>query len=202
MTDNTLYEYKQKRDFEKTQEPVANKKKEETLREKYGTPLFVIQKHNASSLHYDLRLEIDGALKSWAIPKGPSTDPGEKRLAIETEDHPIAYALFEGIIPEDHYGAGSVLVWDIGTYSTESEDSLKDQYEQGRIEFFLQGEKLTGGYALIQAKLGNKDENWLLVKTDDEHADARRNPTTTETKSVLSGKTTEEIEEAFNAKDE
>jgi DNA ligase D-like protein (predicted 3'-phosphoesterase) len=198
---NPLEEYLKKRDFGKTPEPKPG------TRKPGQSPIFVIQKHDASSLHYDFRLEVDGVLKSWAVPKGPSTDPSDKRLAIMTEDHPLEYADFEGVIPEDEYGGGTVLVWDAGIYHNlkeEKEDkvSMEDSIKKGQVEIWLEGEKLTGGYVLIHT--GKKDSNqWLLIKMKDDEADARRNPTSTETKSVLSGRTLEEIEtEEARKKDE
>ncbi len=178
----TLDEYEKRRDFSKTGEPAGGVAESGNV--------FVIQKHDASSLHYDFRLQIGGVLKSWAVPKGPSTDPSVKRLAIPTEDHPIDYADFEGTIPEGEYGAGTVIVWDTGTYRNLKEKSMEETYEDGRISVWLEGEKLKGGYSLV--KTG--DERWLLIKRDDEEADARRNPTSTEPESVLSGKTLEEME--------
>lgn len=161
-------------------------------------PIFVIQKHNASHLHYDFRLEIDGVLKSWAIPKGPSTDPQDKRLAIETEDHPMDYANFEGVIPEGSYGAGSVIVWDKGTFENIKEKDgkiipLKQCYKNGQIEVNLHGKKLQGGYALIRTKSDDM-KKWLCIKMRDEYADARRNPVSSEPESAISGKTIKEIE--------
>jgi DNA ligase D-like protein (predicted 3'-phosphoesterase) len=187
-----LSTYRRKRDFRRTPEPSGGKTGPSER------PLFVIQKHEASNLHYDLRLEMDGVLKSWAVPKGPSTDPREKRLAVPTEDHPLEYADFEGVIPEDEYGAGTVLVWDTGPYRNlrmEKDDdvqSMAESYADGKIEVWLEGRKIKGGYALIRT--GN-DERWLLVKMDDDEADARRNPVSTEPKSVLSGWTIEQIAE-------
>lgn len=180
--------YKNKRDFTTTPEPkgvVAHSK---------GLPIFVVQEHHASHLHYDFRLEVDGVLKSWAVPKGPSTDPADKRLATLTEDHPLAYASFEGIIPEG-YGAGTVIVWDTGTYenATKIEGkpvTMAEAFAHGHIKIILRGTKLHGGYALTQFR----DSNWLLVKIRDEDADARRNPVNTEPKSVLSGTTIEELD--------
>jgi len=158
----------------------------------YKKTRFVIQQHDAKQMHYDFRLEIDGKLKSWVIPKGPSTDPNEKRLAVETEEHEMSYADFEGVISEG-YGAGKVLLWDTGTYENLKEDTnMKKSYEKGKLEFSLKGEKLKGGYALVKMKSKKKD--WLLIKMDDDQADARRNPVSTEPKSVKSKKTIEEIE--------
>lgn len=200
MSNEELSEYQSKRDFNSTPEPSGDGNAE-------GQPRFVIQKHDASSLHYDLRLEIDGVLKSWAVPKGPSTDPRDKRLAVPTEDHPIDYVDFEGVIPEDEYGGGTVLVWDTGTYENETTDHDGEEvspdvaYEQGHISFVLNGEKLSGGYALTRTGSGD-DKRWLLVKKDDDEADARRNPTSTEPESVLTERTLEEIREQEEAEDE
>lgn len=161
-------------------------------------PIFVIQKHNATTLHYDFRLEIDGTLKSWAVPKGPSTDPQNKHLAIETEDHPMEYANFEGEIPEGNYGTGQVIIWDRGTFDNIKEKndkpvSLKQSYNDGHIEVDLHGKKLRGGYALIRTAADDDAKKWLLIKMRDEYADARRNPVNTEPKSIVSGKTIEEM---------
>jgi DNA ligase D-like protein (predicted 3'-phosphoesterase) len=190
-----LKEYRSKRDFTKTGEPSG-------VNAQTGkNDLFVIQKHAARSLHYDLRLEMDGVLKSWAVPKGPSTDPGDKRLALLTEDHPLEYADFEGVIPEDEYGGGTVLLWDRGTYRNlrgekgDEGKTMTASYDEGKIEIFLEGEKLRGGYVLIRTGKGRK-EQWLLKKMKDDHADARRNPISTQPWSVVSGQTIEEIEEA------
>lgn len=175
-----LKKYHAKRDFKKTNEPFGvneNSKKEK---------IFVIQKHDATNLHYDFRLEVDGVLKSWSVPKGPSPDPSDKRLAIPTEDHPLEYADFEGAIPEDEYGGGTVMIWDAGTY--ENEKSMKEALKNGHATFSLNGKKLKGGFALIKIDKG-KDERWLLIKKDDDESDARRNPTNTEKKSVKSDRT-------------
>lgn len=187
-----LKEYKAKRDFRRTTEPG------ESTRQPSDKPIFVIQKHDASNLHYAFRLEVDGVLKSWAVPKGPSTDPSVKRLALPTEDHPLDYADFEGVIPEGEYGAGPVLVWDTGPYRNlraekeKADRSMAEALEDGKLEVWLEGQKLQGGYALIQTDSGD-DERWLLIKMDDDEADARRNPTSTEPASVVSGLTLEEI---------
>ncbi|MDT0641264.1 DNA polymerase ligase N-terminal domain-containing protein [Zunongwangia sp. F363] len=188
-----LEKYRGKRDFDSSSEPfgdpeIAKGKKD----------IFVVQKHDATNLHYDFRLLANGVLKSWAVPKGPSTDPDEKRLAIATEDHPVEYADFEGIIPEDQYGGGTVMVWDAGTYTIEKKDKdgniipLEKQLENGRASFILNGEKLQGGYSLIRIKKG-ENEQWLLKKSDDDKADARRNPTSTQNNSVLTGRTMKQI---------
>lgn len=165
-----------------------------TKKKPSSSSIFVIQKHDASHLHYDFRIEIDGVLKSWAIPKGPSLNPKDKRLAVPTEDHPMEYAKFEGVIHEGEYGAGTVLIWDKGHFKNIKKDNdgnevpLKKCYQRGQIEISLKGKKLQGGFALIRTK-----NNWLLIKMKDEHADARRNPVSTEPRSVVSGKTLKEI---------
>jgi len=188
--ENSLAEYKRKRSFGQTPEPSGKKRK------KSGTPpIFVIQKHDASSLHYDFRLEIGGVLVSWAVPKGPSTDPKEKRLAMRTEDHPMEYADFEGVIPEGEYGAGRVMVWDTGTYRKLEEKqgkqkTMEQSLEDGHITVWLEGRKLKGGYAITRLGQGKR---WLLVKMRDDKTDARRNPVKTEPKSILSGRSIEEL---------
>lgn len=194
---DALKHYRSRRDFAKTPEPAGD----DGAWKKRGNPIFVIQQHDASSMHFDFRIEIDGALASWAVPKGPSTDPSEKRLAVRTEDHPMEYADFEGTIPEGEYGAGRVIVWDAGPYRNLKRDddgnevSVAESLDQGNVEIWLEGRKLTGGYALVHAKLGGNEKNWLLVKMDDEGADARRNPVSTEPESVLSGRTIDEVED-------
>ncbi|MCM2464795.1 DNA polymerase ligase N-terminal domain-containing protein [Methanoculleus oceani] len=187
---DTLDEYREKRNFSRTPEPPGE-------REATSHPIFVIQKHDATTLHYDFRLEADGVLKSWAVPKGPSLDPKEKRLAVPTEDHPLDYAGFEGVIPEGSYGAGTVLVWDRGTYRnlTEKEGrkiGVAEALGRGHVSFRLEGEKVRGGYALTRFRTG-KGEAWLLVKMDDAEADPGRNPVATEPRSVVSDRTLEEI---------
>ena len=154
---------------------------------------FVIQKHDARRLHYDFRLEVDGTLRSWAVPKGPSTDPREKRLAVEVEDHPLDYIDFEGTIAEGNYGAGTVIVWDRGTYSNlDDSRDMAASIEAGHVKFRLEGEKLRGGWTLQRTHGGAKPQ-WLLIKRRDADADARRNPESTQAESVQSGRTLEEI---------
>lgn len=160
----SLKVYNQKRDFKKTREPAGKKaaKKSKTLK-------FVIQEHHARRLHYDFRLELDGVLKSWAIPKGPSLDPDDKRLAVQTEDHPLEYAKFHGTIPEGEYGAGEVFIWDKGTWESEDEDP-HDALEKGHLKFRLHGEKLNGGFVLVRTTFRNEqNKNWLLIKHHDEY---------------------------------
>ena len=162
-------------------------------------PRFVIQRHDASRLHFDFRLEVDGVLKSWAVPKGPSTDPRDKRLAVPTEDHPLDYIDFEGRIPAQQYGGGTVIVWDTGTYQNLTEKdgepvAMADGLRAGHVKVWLEGSKLTGGYALTRTRLGGDDDQWLLVKVDDAGADRRRKPALTQLESVLSGPTNDDLE--------
>ena len=157
----SLDTYSRKRDFGKTPEPRGEK-----VRRGESAPLaFVVQKHGARRLHYDFRLELDGVLKSWAVPKGPSLVPGERRLAVATEDHPLAYASFEGVIPKGEYGAGAVVVWDRGYWSCEGDPHAG--LERGRLDFTLEGEKLRGGWRLVRMKGRDGDDNWLLMKRRD-----------------------------------
>jgi DNA ligase D-like protein (predicted 3'-phosphoesterase) len=190
---DSLGRYRRKRDFTKTPEPRGRRRKGGRK------PRFVIQKHDATALHYDFRLEVDGVLKSWAVPKGPSTDPRDKRLAMPTEDHPMEYASFEGVIPEGEYGAGPVIVWDRGTYVNMTEKNgrevpLARGLRDGHVKVWLEGEKIGGGYALTRTRIGGSERaKWLLVKLDDEAADRRRNPVSSEPRSVISGHAIEEV---------
>ena len=182
-----LEDYRRKRDFQKTPEPQG------TTTVSDEKPIFVVQKHQATALHYDFRLEVGGVLKSWAVPKGPSMDPSIKRLAVPTEDHPREYANFEGRIPEGEYGGGAVIVWDRGTFEhlPERGESIEEAVRNGHIIVRLHGKKLTGGFALIRA--GKKgDQRWLLIKMRDEsanHSIDKRDIS----RSVLSGRTLEEV---------
>jgi DNA ligase D-like protein (predicted 3'-phosphoesterase) len=155
-------------------------------------PMFVIQKHAARSLHYDFRLEVDGVLRSWAVPKGPSTDPREKRLAVEVEDHPLSYGHFEGTIADGNYGAGAVIVWDTGTYRNLGDTPLGEALDGGHASIWLEGQKLRGGFTLQRTRAGRKPQ-WLLIKRRDEGADARRRPVSTQPESVLSGRRVEDF---------
>jgi DNA ligase D-like protein (predicted 3'-phosphoesterase) len=182
-----LAAYRRKRDFRRTPEPGGGEvgvRRRESAR-------FVVQKHAASRLHYDFRLEVDGVLKSWAVPKGPSYDPKQKRLAVATEDHPLEYQDFEGVIPEGEYGAGTVIVWDRGTYRNLSDVPMAEALAAGHAVFWLDGQKLQGGWALTRFRAG-RDELWLLVKMVDEYADPRRD-LTADDRSVLSGRTLAEV---------
>ena len=157
-------------------------------------PRFVIQHHAARSDHYDLCLEIDGVLVSWALPSGPSVDPKDRRMARRTEDHPLEYATFEGRIPEGEYGPGTVIVWDHGTYANRTEHEMTRCLGRGHLSFRLNGEKLHGGYALTRIREG-KDETWLLIKRQDDDADTQRNPVRSRPESVLSGRTLDDVDE-------
>lgn len=185
-------QYRDRRDFGRTPEPRGN-----GMQPSDQQPIFVIQRHDARRLHFDLRLEIDGVLKTWVVPKGPSTDPSDRRLALRAEDHPLEYASFEGVIPEGEYGAGPVQIWDRGTFRNITEDgdgpvAATEALQRGHLKVHLEGEKISGGFAL-QAMAHPDEERWLLVKVDDDHADARRNPVFTENRSVASGRTLGEI---------
>lgn len=196
---DSLKKYLEKRDFNNTPEPLPSKKASP------NKPKFVIQKHKSRRLHYDFRIEVNGVLKSWAIPKGPSTDYSEKRLAIPTEDHPLDYIDFEGIIPPGNYGAGTVIVWDTGTYHNLNikkgqEISLDKSIEEGHVEIYLEGEKLKGAYALIRTgREGRKF--WLFLKMKDENAD-KNDILIKRPESVLSGLTIEEIESKIPGSEE
>jgi DNA ligase D-like protein (predicted 3'-phosphoesterase) len=185
-----LSEYRRKRRSGRSPEPRGRRGRKR--RENDG-PCFVIQHHAARSDHYDLRLEIDGVLASWAIPRGPSTNPRDRRMAKRTEDHPLEYATFEGVIPQGEYGAGGVIVWDRGTYVRETQRGMGEGLARGHLSFRLQGEKLSGGFSLTRIRAGH-DETWLLIKRKDDEADPRRKPLQTQPESVLSGRTLDELD--------
>ncbi|HKY31049.1 MAG TPA: DNA ligase D [Candidatus Polarisedimenticolia bacterium] len=180
-----LREYRRKRDFARTPEPAGAK---ETAGSAY-----VIQKHAASRLHYDLRLQIGGTLKSWAVPKGPSLDPSERRLAVHVEDHPLEYASFEGIIPQNEYGGGTVIVWDRGTW--EPRGDPERMYRQGRLSFTLRGSKLRGGFHLVRmsGEAGEQGKNWLLIKDRDDEASPGKEIVKERPESAASGRTLEQV---------
>ncbi|MGC9436018.1 MAG: DNA polymerase ligase N-terminal domain-containing protein [Methanomicrobiales archaeon] len=183
-----LEEYRRKRDFSRTTEPSGEGS------ESGEEPGFVVQKHDASNLHYDIRLEINGVLVSWAVPKGPSLNPKVKRLAMPTEDHPLEYAGFEGVIPEGEYGAGTVMVWDRGTYENLRDDmSMEEALSDGKVEVRLWGEKLEGGWAFIRTGSGD-NARWLLIKMDDEHADRSGDILDARPDSALTGRSLDEIQ--------
>jgi bifunctional non-homologous end joining protein LigD len=159
-----LEDYRHKRKFAETPEPEGRRRRSRSK------DIFVVQKHAASHLHYDFRLAINGALVSWAVPKGPSMNPADKRLAIRTEDHPLEYAGFEGVIPEGQYGAGIVVVWDTGPYEPLDGKSPSEQLARGKIHVMLHGTKLRGGFTLLRTGMVSQKERWLLVKQRDEDA--------------------------------
>jgi bifunctional non-homologous end joining protein LigD len=185
---DTLEKYNKKRDFTKTSEPIGTNTKEDTKKSKEFR--FVVQKHNATKLHYDFRLETkkEGVLKSWAVPKDVSLDPKVKRLAILTEDHPLDYLLFEGIIPKGSYGAGTVIVWDTGTYTSEQE--ISDQFKNGKITFTLFGQKLKGRFLLLRT---SRENQWLIVKGNDEF-ESKDDLTIMRPESVLTGRTNQDLQ--------
>lgn len=195
MASDKLQLYRDRRDFRRSPEPGGKHGRQPSSR-----AVFVIQKHAASRLHYDFRLELGGVLKSWAVPKGPSLDPRQRRLAVETEDHPLDYADFEGRIPDDQYGGGTVMVWDAGTWKNRSRDrndkpmSAQRAYEAGHLTLQLWGKKLRGGWALVRINTESGKKNWLLIKENDDEADARRNPVSSEPDSVLTGRDMKAIE--------
>ncbi len=195
MAKNNLSEYSAKRTFAVTPEPAP------ALAEgRSGPLLFVVQQHSARRLHYDFRLECDGVLKSWAVPKGPSLDRSEKRLAVQTEDHPYDYASFEGVIPPGQYGAGEVIVWDCGVYSPDeggktrfhdrkqAEHEVRAGLEKGKLSFQLRGEKLKGSFALVRTK---DRKQWLLIKHKDRFVTLT--PVTAQNRSVLCGAAVEDL---------
>ena len=195
---DSLAEYRRKRDFQKTAEPTGKRSpspRKRALR-------FVIQKHAASHLHFDLRLELDAVMKSWAVPKGPSLDPEAKRLAVEVEDHPIAYNAFEGTIPKGEYGGGTVMVWEQGVYAPfdgGGAASVRRGLRDGKLDFLLEGERLHGAFTLVRTRGRTSGRapatkpQWLLIKRSDRHADRTRDIVRDVTTSVASGRTMEEI---------
>ena len=190
-----LAEYRRKRDFTRTREPAGGPARA-------GRKLaFVIQKHAASHLHFDLRLELDGVMKSWAVPKGPSLDPTVKRLAMQVEDHPIEYSKFEGTIPEGEYGGGTVMLWDRGTYTAPSDEpdpeaALRRGYEKGDFKFELHGKRLQGSWVLVRIRRDEERRQWLLIKHRDEYAEEGADIVADVTTSVATGRTMDEIARA------
>jgi bifunctional non-homologous end joining protein LigD len=187
-----LAEYRRKRDFTRTREPAGGKPAARTRL------TFVIQKHAASRLHFDLRLELDGVMKSWAVPKGPSLDPTVKRLAMQVEDHPIEYNKFEGTIPKGEYGGGTVMLWDRGTYTAPGDDpdpeaTLRRGYEKGDFKFELHGKRLHGSWVLVRIRRDEERRQWLLIKHRDEFAEEGADIVAEEQTSVATGRTMQEI---------
>jgi bifunctional non-homologous end joining protein LigD len=192
-----LEEYARKRNFSDTPEPAPGGKKSTAASK---GPYFCVQRHDATRLHYDFRLEIGGALKSWAVPKGPTLDPTVRRLAAHVEDHPLDYGDFEGNIPEGNYGAGSVMLWDRGTFEVLGDAPAQEQYERGDLKFRLSGEKLRGDFALVHMKSARgKGNEWLLIKKRDQYATPGWNVEDFAW-SVISGRTQEEIAQGLPAK--
>src|SRR5687768_10774154 len=196
-----LAEYRRKRDFSRTPGPSGDgasgggQRKRSTLR-------FIIQKHAASHLHFDFRLELDGVMKSWAIPKGPSLDPSVKRLAMEVEDHPISYNEFEGIIPKGQYGGGTVMLWDTGTYDADDPggtEAVRRGYRAGRLDFTLHGRRLQGSFALLRTRRDEGKPQWLLIKQRDDHAAPGRDIVAEAMTSVVSDRTMEQIASGADA---
>jgi bifunctional non-homologous end joining protein LigD len=202
--DAPLAEYHRKRDFARTPEPAGGTATPDSPR-----PVFCVQKHAASRLHYDFRLEVGGVLKSWAVPKGPSLDPADKRLAVMTEDHPLEYLEFEGTIPAGEYGGGTVLLWDLGWWEIDNDWAAKatargHRYEpvtdpatglaKGELKILLHGHKLTGSWALVQMK-GRGEANWLLVKHRDDAARPGFDIEAEAPDSVATGRSLEQIRE-------
>jgi bifunctional non-homologous end joining protein LigD len=187
-----LAAYRAKRDFEKTAEPSG-----QAAIRRADYPRFVIQKHDATRLHYDLRLEVDGIFKSWAVTRGPSLDPHDKRLAVEVEDHPLDYGDFEGTIPEGEYGGGTVMLWDRGFWVPEGTKSAARQLAEGELKFIVAGEKLKGGWVLVRIRndrAGGKRTNWLLIKHRDEFAaEAGADALLAKDRSVASGRSMAQI---------
>ena len=189
MAERLLKKYREMRDFAQTPEPAGGKPKKSKL------PMFVIQKHHASHLHYDFRLEMEGVLKSWAVPKGPSYDPGTKRLAMMTEDHPYDYGSFEGVIPEGNYGAGNVIIWDTGTWEfIEPGDDPVKALKQGKLTFRMFGKKMFGEWALVKIHgRSPKGNEWLLLKHRDPYANPNVDVTEVAPRSVVSNLDVDEI---------
>ena len=191
--DDHLAEYRSKRDLARSPEPGGG-------RARSGSePIFVVQHHEARREHFDFRLQVGDVLKSWAVPKGPSTDPREKRLAVRVEDHPLDYADFEGVIPEGEYGAGAVIVWDTGPYRNRTKSNgvevpVEQALDDGHLVVELFGRKLRGQYALTRIGSDARGrERWLLVKKRDEAADPRNDLVSRRPESVLSGRTLEQV---------
>ena len=194
-----LSEYRRKRNFTKTAEPAGGerttKRRPAATTRRAPKLQFVVQKHAASQLHFDFRLELDGVMKSWAVPKGPSYDPKVRRLAMEVEDHPIEYNTFEGTIPQGEYGGGTVMLWDRGWYEAEAGggvDALRDGYERGDLKFVLHGKRLRGGWVLVRMKRPGRPQ-WLLIKHRDAYATSAGDVVEDETTSVTTGRSMEDI---------
>jgi bifunctional non-homologous end joining protein LigD len=189
-----LAEYRKKRDFTRTAEPRGGRRKGA------AKLAYVIQKHAASHLHFDLRLELDGVMKSWAVPKGPSLDPAVKRLAMQVEDHPIEYNAFEGTIPKGEYGGGTVMIWDRGTYeygaddAVDGEKGLREGYRRGDFKFVLHGKRLKGSWVLVRTRRGDpRRAQWLLIKHRDDFAEPGSEVVEEYQTSAATGRTMDDI---------
>jgi bifunctional non-homologous end joining protein LigD len=197
-----LAEYHRKRDFSRTAEPAGGK----TRKAKSARLEFVIQKHAATRLHFDLRLELDGVMKSWAVPRGPSPDPMDKRLAVEVEDHPMEYNAFEGTIPKGEYGGGSVMIWDRGWYEPEQKgggaEALRAAYKKGDLKVVFHGKRMKGSWVLVRTRgYGEGDKpSWLLIKHRDKYAEAGGDLVETHLTSVVTKRTMEQIGGATKAR--
>ncbi|MEU4039807.1 DNA polymerase ligase N-terminal domain-containing protein [Streptomyces collinus] len=194
-TEDRLRTYRGKRDFERTHEPSGN-----AAAAAAGRPRFVVQIHDARRMHFDFRLQVGDVLKSWAVPKGPSADPGDKRMAVPTEDHPLEYEDFEGVIPKGEYGGGTVIVWDRGTYEPLSHDrrgrpvDFAESLEKGHASFRLHGSKLHGEYALTRFRGGaDEEEAWLLVHKGAARTDGHGTPDPRRARSVRTGRTLAQV---------
>lgn len=180
--------YRSKRDFARTREPRGGRAKQA------GTLAYVIQKHDASHLHFDLRLEVDGVMKSWAVPRGPSINPKVKRLAVQVEDHPIEYNRFEGTIPKGEYGGGTVMIWDRGSWRYGGDDpdpvqGTREGLRLGKLEIVLEGRRLRGAWVLVRTARAGTKAQWLLIKQRDRHAGDGPEPTERFTRSVATRRT-------------
>ena len=191
-----LAEYRKKRDFEKTAEPAGGGKRLARDAKKLE---FVIQKHAATRLHFDLRLELDGVMKSWAVPKGPSADPSVKRLAMQVEDHPVEYNTFEGTIPKGEYGGGTVMLWDQGWYEPEKggeEDGIREEVRKGDLKVIFHGTRMKGSWVLVRTRgwgSGSDKPSWLLIKHRDDHVEPDDTLVETHVTSVVTKRTMEQI---------
>lgn len=191
MANKKLATYRAKRDFRRTPEPTGDVRIRPSRRLR-----FVVQKHAARRLHYDLRLELDGVFKSWAVTRGISLDPHDKRLAVEVEDHPLDYGDFEGTIPQSEYGGGTVQIWDRGYWEPEGEKSGQQQLNAGELKFRFDGHRLHGGFVLVRMKrdrAGDRGSQWLLIKRRDEYSRKGSDALLTRDQSVASGRTMAEI---------
>jgi bifunctional non-homologous end joining protein LigD len=195
-----LATYNRKRDFAKTAEPAG---KVGPAKASNAPALYMVQKHDASRLHYDLRLEMDGVMKSWAVPKGPSLNPADRHLAVRTEDHPMSYASFEGTIPKGEYGGGTVMLWDWGTWTPHPDKDPRKTIEEGHLHFTLDGHRMRGEWVMFRLKgrPGDRAENWMLKKVTDEHAGGSMGLTERYLTSIKTGRSMQEIAAGKKAKE-